>query len=125
MPQEPPQYDYDRKHIVLGLASVFLVYGTMAYFIQALNIARPKIAADLHGMSLYSWSVSIPGLVGAFVTLIYGKLSDMYGRRIMLLIAVAFALAGSVLSAFSNTFANGMGWPLSDKAVTNASPIPN
>jgi MFS family permease len=105
MPQEPtPQYDYDRKQIVLGLVAIFLAYGVIAYFIQALNIARPKIAADLDGMSLYSWSVSIPGLIGAFVTLIYGKLSDMYGRRIMMLICVGFALAGSILSALSTTF---------------------
>jgi MFS family permease len=105
MSQEPAaQYDYHRKQIALGLIAIFLVYGVIAYFIQALNIARPKIAADLHGMSLYSWSVSIPGLIGAFVTLIYGKLSDMYGRRIMLLICVGFALLGSILSVFSTTF---------------------
>jgi len=105
MSQElPAQYDYDRKHIVLGLTAIFLVYGTMAYFIQALNIARPKIAADLGGMAIYSWSVSIPGLVGAFVTLIFGKLSDMYGRRIMLLISIIFALLGSILSILSTTF---------------------
>ncbi len=105
MSQEPPaQYNYDRRQLVLGLVALFLVYGTIGYFIQAMNIARPKIAADLDGMSLYSWSVSIPGLIGAFVTLIYGKLSDMFGRRIMLLISVVFALAGSVLSTISTTF---------------------
>jgi MFS family permease len=38
-------------------------------------------------MSLYSWSISIPALAAAFVTLIFGKFSDMYGRRIMLMIS--------------------------------------
>ena len=52
--------------------------GTSAYFVQTLNIARPRMAADLDGMALYSWSISIPGLLGAFVTLIYG----VYGSRI-------------------------------------------
>ena len=98
------QYVYDRRRLVVGLVSIFLVYFTMAYFLQALNIARPKIAADLGGMDLYAWSVSLPGLVGAFVTLIFGKLSDIYGRRIMMLIAVAFALLGSVLCALSPNF---------------------
>ena len=101
---QPPQYHYDRRRIVLGLTALFLVYGTVAYFFQALNIARPKIAADLDGMSIYAWSVSIAGLMGAFVTLIFGKLSDMYGRRIMLLISISFALAGSILSVLSTTF---------------------
>jgi MFS family permease len=99
MPPAPTaQYHYDRKHIVYGLAAIFLVYGTMAYFIQSLSIARPRMAADLNGMSLYSWSVC------AFVTLIFGKFSDMYGRRVMLVISVIFALLGSVLSAFSPNF---------------------
>lgn len=103
--EQPVQYNYDKRHTVLGLLSVFLVYGTMAYSIQALNIARPRIAAELGGMSIYAWSVSIPALAGAFATLIFGKLSDMYGRRIMLLISLIFALAGSLLSIFSTTFA--------------------
>ena len=102
--EQSPQYHYDRRHIILGLVALFITYGTIAYFMQALNIARPKIAADLDGMSIYAWSVSIAGLIGAFVTLIFGKLSDMYGRRIMLLISITFALAGSFLSVLSTTF---------------------
>jgi MFS family permease len=104
MSQEQPAYNYDKRHILLGLIAIFLVYGTMACFIQMLNIARPKIAAELNGMALYSWSVSIPGVISAFVTLIFGKLSDMYGRRIMLLLSVIFALIGTVLSALSQDF---------------------
>jgi len=104
MSQEQPAYNYDKKHIVLGLIAIFLVYGIMASFIQMLNIARPKMAADLNGMSLYAWSVSIPGVVSAFVTLLFGKLSDMYGRRIMLLLSVLFALIGTVFSAVSTNF---------------------
>jgi MFS family permease len=88
----------------MGLVAIFAVYGTMAYFVQTLNIARPKIAADLNGMSLYAWSVSIPSLVSAFVTLIFGKLSDIYGRRIMLLISVVFCSIGTILSAISPSF---------------------
>lgn len=103
--EQPALYNYDRRHIVLGLTAIFLVYGTTGFSIQALNIARPMIAADLGGMSIYAWSVSIPALAGAFVTLIFGKLSDMYGRRIMLMISLFLALAGSILSIFSNTFA--------------------
>jgi MFS family permease len=93
-----------RKPITLGLVAVFAVYGTSAYFVQTLNIARPKMAADLDGMALYSWSISLPGLASAFVALIFGKLSDMYGRRIMLLVSLAFFLLGALLCALSPTF---------------------
>jgi len=104
MQQLRTEYDYSRKQIILGLVAIFAVYGTMSYFIQTLGIARPKMAADLDGMSLYSWSVSIPSLVSAFATLMYGKFSDMYGRRIMLLVSLSATLAGTILSALSPTF---------------------
>jgi MFS family permease len=106
MPQDQPyvQFQYSRKQLILGLIAVFAAFGTMSYFIQTLNIARPRMAADLDGMSLYSYSISIPGLAAAFVTLIFGKFSDMYGRRLMLLVSLGFFLAGSILSAVSPTF---------------------
>ena len=104
--QQPPatEYSFTGRQITLAMVAIFAVYGTMAYFMQTLTIARPKMAADLDGMELYAWAVSIPSLVSAFVTLIFGKLSDIYGRRIMLLISVIFCLIGTVLSAVSPTF---------------------
>jgi MFS family permease len=93
-----------RKQTILGLVAVFAVYGTMYFFVQTTNIARPRIAADLDGMSLYSYSISIPALAAAFVTLVFGKFSDMYGRRIILLVSLGFFLAGTILSAISPTF---------------------
>lgn len=88
----------------MGIVAIFAAYGTMAYIVQSLSIARPKMAAELNGMSLYASSVSIPALVGAFATLIYGKLSDLYGRRKMLLIAVIFSMASAIMCASAPTF---------------------
>ncbi len=107
MPQEEVQsaeYQFSRKQIIWGLVAIFAAYGTVAYSVQTLTIARPKIAADLDGLSLYAWSVSIPSLVMALVTVIFGKLSDMYGRRIMLMISLIASLVGTVLSALSPNF---------------------
>ncbi len=106
MHQELQQTDLDssRKQIILGLVAVFAAYGTMSYFIQTTNIARPKMAADLDGMALYSWAISIPALAAAFATLIFGKFSDIYGRRIMLLVSLSFFLVGTLASAISPTF---------------------
>ena len=103
-PYPAVQVQSSRKQILLGLIAVFATYGTMSYFVQTINVARPRIAADLDGMSLYAYSISIPSLAAAFVTLIFGKFSDMYGRRIMLLVSLGFFLAGTVLSALSPTF---------------------
>jgi MFS family permease len=98
------EYQFSKRQIVWGLVAIFAVYGTMSFFVQTMTIARPKIAADLNGMSLYAWSVSIPGLASALVTLIFGKFSDMYGRRIMLMVSLIASFVGTVLSALSPNF---------------------
>jgi MFS family permease len=92
------------KQVTLGLIAVFVIYVVNSYFMQTRSVARPMMAADLNGMAWYSWSISIPGLAGAFVTLIFSKFSDMYGRRIMMLISLSIYLLGTVLSAVSPTY---------------------
>jgi MFS family permease len=87
-----------------GLTAVFLTYFLASLMVYGLNIAAPMIAADLNGMALYSWAISLPALGAAFVTLIFGKLSDMYGRRPMLLVSLTIFLLGAILSAMSQTF---------------------
>jgi MFS family permease len=101
--QQPAESTYARKQIVLGLVAIFAIYFTVFFFVQTIGIARPRMVADLDGMSLYSWLLSIPSLAAAFVTLLFSKFSDMYGRRIMLLISTVIFLAGTILSAISPT----------------------
>ena len=97
-------YNFSKSQTTWAMVAIFAVYGTLGYFVQTLTIARPKIAADLNGMALYSWAVSIPSLFSAMVTLIFGKLSDMYGRRIMLMISLAICVVGTIMSALSPSF---------------------
>jgi hypothetical protein len=107
MSQEDVQLEkcrFSKKQIMWGLVAIFAVYGTVSFSVQTMIIARPKITADLDGLSLYAWSVSIPALVMALVTILFGKFSDMYGRRIMLTISLIAALIGAVLSALSPNF---------------------
>jgi MFS family permease len=96
---------YTRKQVLFGLAAIFLIYITSNYYVQTLGVARPKMTAELNGMSLYAWLISIPGLAGAFATLIFLKFSDMYGRRLMLMVSLGIFMAGTGLSAVSPTFA--------------------
>ena len=88
----------------LGLAALFLTFFLSGLMTNGLSIASPKIAADLNGMGLFSWAISLPGLAAAFVTLLYGRLSDLYGRKIMILVSLAFFLIGAILAAVSQTF---------------------
>ena len=103
-PQKTVESAVVRTQTTLGLITVFMTYLVYMYFFQIMLVALPKIAADLDGMHLYSWGVSIPNLGLAFAMLIVGKLSDMYGRRALLLISLAVCLAGAVWCAFCSTF---------------------
>ncbi len=92
------------KTLALGFSAVSLTY-FLAYFMTlGLSNASPVIAADLNGMALFSWAISLPALATAFTTLLFGKLSDMYGRRTMLVTSLVFFMAGSILAAMSPTF---------------------
>lgn len=104
MPQPPMESGFAKKQILLGLITIFAIYVSMSYMIQTIVVARPRMAAELNGMALYSWLISIPSLAAAFVTLLFSKFSDMYGRRIMMLISMTIFFIGTILSALSPTF---------------------
>src|SRR6202158_4845591 len=63
--------------------------------------ALPRIVTDLNGASLYSWVVSAYLLSSTVTVPIYGKFSDVFGRKRMLMIGVCIFLAGSWLSGAS------------------------
>ncbi len=94
-----------KQTLAFELLAVSSAYFTSFFAQNTINNALPKIAAELNGMQYYSWAVAIPALVSAIFTLIFGKLSDMYGRRPILLASMAFMLAGAILAATSQTFA--------------------
>jgi EmrB/QacA subfamily drug resistance transporter len=78
----------------------------MALFLGALDqtivgTALPQIITDLSGANLYTWVVTIYLLASTVTVPIYGKLSDMYGRKPLLLTGVGLFLIGSVLAGLS------------------------
>ena len=63
--------------------------------------ALPRIVTDLNGSSLYAWVVTAYLLTSTVTVPIYGKFSDVFGRKVMLMIGVALFLLGSWLSGAS------------------------
>lgn len=85
------------------MLAVFLVQFVSFLFINARNIAQPGIIQEFDGMALFSWLIALPALVGAASTLLFGKLSDIYGRRTILLVSMGIFLAGLVLTVRSTS----------------------
>jgi EmrB/QacA subfamily drug resistance transporter len=86
-----------------------LMVGLMlALFMAALDqtivaAALSGISADLKGFDLLAWVVSAYLVAAAVATPIYGRLSDMFGRRVMLLSAIWIFLISSVACALATT----------------------
>src|SRR3954447_17451972 len=59
--------------------------------------ALPKIVSDLHGFEHLSWVVTAYLVTSTVTVPLYGKLSDLYGRRLLFVVAISIFLAGSAL----------------------------
>jgi EmrB/QacA subfamily drug resistance transporter len=79
----------------------------LGMFLSALDqtivgTALPRITGDLRGTNeLYTWVVTIYLLTATITGVFYGKLSDIFGRRPMLLIGISIFLIGSFLCGLS------------------------
>jgi EmrB/QacA subfamily drug resistance transporter len=65
--------------------------------------ALPTMAAELHGAEHISWVVAAYLLTSTASTPIYGKLSDLYGRRAMITVGICVFVAASMLCGFAQT----------------------
>lgn len=93
------------KKVAIGLWAVFIAYFISYFFMNGINIAQRKMVAELDGMALFAWLIALPALGSAVATLLFGKSSDMYSRRPILLISLGLFLIGSILSILSTTMA--------------------
>lgn len=88
---------------------LFVIFGLMAgMFLSALDqtivgTSMRTIADDLDGLSLQAWVTTAYLIVATISTPIYGKLSDIFGRRPLFIIAISIFLLGSVLAGFSTS----------------------
>lgn len=86
---------------------IFVMMGVMlAMLLAALDqtivaTAMPRIVQDLHGLEHLSWVITAYLLASTVIVPIYGKLSDIYGRKYFILLAVVVFLVGSILSGLS------------------------
>src|SRR5476649_1471441 len=82
------------RAVYLGL---MVVMGLGAIDQSIVATALPRIVTDLGGLAHLSWVVTAYVLASTSTMPLYGKLSDQYGRRPLILFAVALFLVGSVL----------------------------
>ncbi|MFD0460962.1 MFS transporter [Microvirga aerilata] len=80
----------------------------LAMFLAALDqtiiaTALPTIGRELGDLEHLPWIVTVYLLTSTAVTPLYGKLSDSYGRRVIMLIGIVVFIAGSIACALAPT----------------------
>src|SRR5213076_1923679 len=94
----------------LSHRQVLIVYsGLMAGLLVAaldqtiVATALPTIVGDLGGLNHLSWVVTAYLLTSTVTVPLYGKLSDLYGRRRLFVVSISIFLAGSALCGVAQT----------------------
>ena len=83
------------------LGAILLALFLFALDQTVVGTALPRIVTDLKGDALYAWVVTVYLLTATISGPIYGKLSDLFGRRPIVIFAVSLFLISSVLSGLS------------------------
>ena len=86
--------------ILIGLASgLFLA----ALDQTIVSTAIRTIGDDLNGLSLQAWVTTAYLITSTVTTPLYGKFSDIYGRKPLFLIAISLFITGSLMSGFATS----------------------
>ncbi len=91
---EPAAYAPNRAPV--AVAGVMLAVFLFAIDATIVSSAMPTVVSQLGGIDLYSWVFSVYMLTSALATPIFGKLSDLYSRRTLILLAIATFVLGSM-----------------------------
>jgi EmrB/QacA subfamily drug resistance transporter len=94
-----PTYSHRQILLIMSGLGMGLLLASLDQTIVA--TALTTISEDFHRVDLYSWVVTAYLLTSTASTPLYGKISDLFGRKRIFQIAIVIFLAGSALSGLS------------------------
>ena len=89
---------FTRREILFTMTAVLLVMLLASLDQTIVGTAMPRIITDLQGFDRYTWVTTAYLLTSTVMVPIYGKLSDLFGRKPIFLIGVVLFLVGSAAS---------------------------
>ncbi|WP_231446595.1 MDR family MFS transporter [Brevibacterium zhoupengii] len=107
----------EKAPIVLNKKTIALIFSALmaAMFLATLDqtivsTAMPTIVGELDGVEHQAWLVTIYLLAMTIVMPLYGKFGDMWGRKVIFLVAIAIFVVGSFGSGMAQTFWELIAW---------------
>src|ERR1700739_328901 len=105
-PSEAPSIAPARPPLTQAEVRTILMSLLLTMFLAALDqtivaTALPTIGRQFHDVSNLSWVITAYLLASTAVAPVFGTLSDIYGRRVMIIVSLSLFIAGSVLCALA------------------------
>ncbi len=98
-----PKAQLSHKQILVVFSGLMLGMFLSALDNTIVTTALPSIVGDLGGQSQTTWVVTSYLLTSTITILLWGKLSDIYGRKVMFQISIGLFLAASALVGLANS----------------------
>lgn len=92
----------DNRQKVLIMIAIMSAMFFAAVNMTIVGTALPKIVSQIGGMQYFDWVFTIYMLTSTITAMLVGKLSDIYGRKIFILIGIGIFMTGAFLSGTSN-----------------------
>src|SRR5256885_1954892 len=105
-----PEQATEQQRVRLIFAALLLVLLLASLDQTIVSTALPTIVGDLGGIQHLSWVVTAYLLASTVSGPVYGKLGDLYGRKIVLQTAIVIFLVGSALCGISQDMAERVGF---------------
>ena len=99
----PPEGGYSHRQILVIMSGLMLGMFLAALDQTIVTTALTRISEDFHRLNLYNWVVTSYLLTSTVTTPLYGKISDLFGRKAIFEFAIVLFLAGSALSGLSGS----------------------
>ena len=101
-PHQIQTFTAEERRLTLTALMIVFLLGALDQTI--VSTAMPRIVAQLKGLNLYAWVTTGYLLTSTVMVPIWGKLSDLHGRKPVLLSGIGIFLVGSWLSGLSGEF---------------------
>lgn len=100
-----------RRQVLEALSGMLLAMFTAFLSSTIVSNALPTIITDLHGtQSQYTWVVTATLLASTATTPIWGKLADLFSKKLLVQLATTIFTVGSILAGFSSSVGVLIGW---------------
>ena len=98
-----PQPAVSKRELYTVFAGLMLALTLASLDQNIVSTALPRIVSDLGGLAHLSWVVTAFMVTSTISTPLYGKLSDMYGRKPLYITAIIIFLIGSIVCGLAQT----------------------